>query len=86
MDAGLTFTAGVHKILRAEEIRVVSGAKNVETVLQEFKTNSKIRFVDVLFCEGGCINGPGINSALTIEQRKTKIFNYFRQGQSLEEM
>ena len=43
---------------------------------REFADNPKIRFVDILFCEGGCINGPGITSALPVNERKNKVLEY----------
>ena len=77
MDGGLTLTSGVNRILKDEEFRIVSGWKNVEEALIEFQSNPKIRFMDVLFCEGGCVNGPGIVSTLSIVDRKKKIIDYF---------
>lgn len=75
-DGGLTFTSGVRTILKDEEIRIVSNWKNIDIVLEEFKNNSTIRFVDVLFCDGGCINGPGIVSPLSTEERKQRIIQF----------
>jgi iron only hydrogenase large subunit-like protein len=72
-DGGLTFTSGVDKILQPEEYKIVSGWKNCEETLLEFDSNPKLRFADVLFCEGGCINGPATDKTLTIEQRKEKV-------------
>ncbi|MDD5623875.1 MAG: [Fe-Fe] hydrogenase large subunit C-terminal domain-containing protein [Candidatus Peribacteraceae bacterium] len=76
MDGGLTVTSGVRSILKEEEIRIVSGAKNIPAALEEFQKNPAIRFLDILFCEGGCINGPGIVSPLPLEARKKKITDY----------
>ncbi len=75
-DGGLTDSSGLRSILKDDEIRIVSGFKNCEAVLKEFETNTKIRFVDILFCEGGCINGPGVASTLSLEERKKKIQEY----------
>jgi len=75
-DGGLTYTSGAKNLLKEEEIRIVSNWKNIEIVLEEFKTNSTIRFIDVLFCDGGCINGPGIVSPLSTEERKQKIIEF----------
>ena len=76
MDGGLTQTSGLRSILKNEEIRIISGYKNIPAVLEEFQRNPKIRFVDVLFCEGGCINGPGIISTLSLEERKKKMRDF----------
>ena len=75
-DGGLTESSGVRSILEDEEIRIVSGWKNCEPALMEFQNNPKIRLLDILFCEEGCINGPGIAGSLSIEERKKKIFDY----------
>lgn len=79
-DGGLTDSGGIRSILKDEEIRVVSGYKNCEATLKEFMENKKIWFVDILFCEGGCINGPGVLSSLTLEERKKKIQEYARRA------
>ena len=75
-DGGLTDTSGARTILKDEEIRVVSGWKECENVLEEFAHDTRIRLVDVLFCEGGCIMGPGVDSTLSLEERKAKIMDY----------
>ncbi len=75
-DGGLTDTSGLKKILNQEEIRIVSGWQECSQALEEFQNNTKIRFMDVLFCKGGCINGPGIVSDLSIEERKKKILAF----------
>ncbi|PIV10926.1 hypothetical protein COS50_02950, partial [Candidatus Roizmanbacteria bacterium CG03_land_8_20_14_0_80_35_26] len=76
IDGGLTDSSGAKNLLTPEEIRTVSGWKNCELALQEFEQNKKIRLLDVLFCDGGCIMGPGIESKLTLEERKKKILAY----------
>lgn len=75
-DGGLTNSSGVRNILGEDEIRVISGWKNCESALMEFQNNPKIRLLDILFCEGGCINGPGILSTLSVDDRKKKIMDY----------
>lgn len=75
-DGGLTDSSGVKNILGNDAVRVVSGYKNCEVALTEFQNNPKIKLLDILFCEGGCINGPGVASILSIEDRKKKITDY----------
>ncbi len=75
-DGGLTESSGIRSILSPDEIRIVSGYKNCEATLKEFNDNTKIRFVDILFCDGGCISGPGVTSSLSVEERKNKIMEY----------
>ena len=75
-DGGLTESSGIRSILKDDEIRIVSGYKNCEAVLKEFEVNTKIRFIDILFCDGGCISGPGITSTLSVSERKKKVVDY----------
>lgn len=77
-DGGLTDSSGLRGILHDDEIRVVSGWKNCEPALAEFATNPTIRLLDILFCDGGCISGPGIASPLTTTERKKKIEAFAR--------
>jgi iron only hydrogenase large subunit-like protein len=76
VDGGLTDTSGIRSLLKPEELRIVSGYKNIPAVLKEFEENPTIRFVDVLFCEHGCINGPGIKSSLSIADRTKRIVEF----------
>lgn len=76
-DGGLTDSSGVRDILSDDEIRIVSGWNACEGALKEFESNPKIRLVDILFCEGGCINGPGVISTLSLEDRKKKVQEYY---------
>lgn len=75
-DGGLTNSSGLKELLKDDEIRIVSGWKNIPGALEEFEKNPKIRFLDILFCDGGCISGPGIGSQLNVEERKNKIILY----------
>ncbi len=75
-DGGLTESSGIRSLLKENEIRIVSGYLNCETALKEFETNKTIRFLDILFCEGGCINGTGIQSTLSLSERKSKVVEY----------
>jgi len=76
MDGGLSQTSGAKSLLKEDELRIVSGWKNIPAALEEFEKNPKIRLLDILFCDGGCINGPGIVSKLTTEERKKKILDF----------
>jgi len=76
-DGGLTESSGARKVLKDDEIMVVSGWKNCEAALIEFENNPKIRLLDILFCEGGCINGPGIASVLSADERKKKVMDFY---------
>lgn len=81
-DGGLTESSGARKLLGDEAIRIVSGWKNCEPALLEFQNNPKIRLLDILFCESGCINGPGISSKLSVDERRDKIVDYYLKNDS----
>jgi len=76
ISGGLAQSCGAKEILSEDEIRVVSGWQNCVKALEEFENNKQIRLLDILFCDGGCINGPGIESKLNLEERRKKIINF----------
>ncbi len=79
-DGGLADSSGIRNIIGNDAVKVVSGYKNCETALIEFQNNPKIKLLDILFCEEGCINGPGITSTLSIDERKKRITDYALNG------
>jgi iron only hydrogenase large subunit-like protein len=76
LDGGLSHSSGLLNKLQESEVKIVSGWKNCLEAIKDFDTNPKIRLLDILFCDGGCIGGPGIKSALTADERKKKIMDY----------
>ncbi len=79
ISGGLVQSSGARDLLAEEDIEVVSGAKNVEAAIKRFLESNHIRLLDILFCDGGCISGPGIESTLTIEERRKKITDYWHK-------
>ena len=79
ISGGLTQSSGVKEILSEDEVQVISGWKNCAEALDNFEKNTSVRLLDILFCDGGCINGPGIESTLSLEQRRNKILGYIEQ-------
>ncbi len=80
IDGGLSHSSGLEKHLSREEIQIVSGWKNCIEAVRNFEINTKIRLLDILFCDGGCIGGPGIKSSLTSQERKQKVLDYAKQA------
>jgi iron only hydrogenase large subunit-like protein len=78
LSGGLGKTAQVKKILKEEEIAILDGIKNVMGFLDN--PDSKVKFFDCLFCNGGCIGGPHTTKKLTIAQKKKKILNYLKEA------
>jgi iron only hydrogenase large subunit-like protein len=78
VSGGLAKTAHLKGAIKKDEILVLDGIGNVFAFLK--KPDPKIRFLDVLFCNGGCIGGPCITSSLTIPQRKKKVLAYLKSS------
>jgi len=80
VDGGLSHSSGLTKSFNETEIKIVSGWKNCMEAVKDFDLNPKIRLLDILFCDGGCIGGPGIKSNLTTEERKQKVIDYAQKS------
>jgi len=76
ISGGLAKTSRASDVLSSDEIKVISGWQNCEEALAHFEENTNVRLLDILFCDGGCINGPGIESPLSIQERRDKILAY----------
>lgn len=78
LSGGLGKTAHLKGVLRKEEIFTAEGMKSI---LKFFKCpNKKIRLMDILFCNGGCIGGPCVGSKLPIFLRRRKVLNYLKRA------
>jgi len=82
VDGGLAHSSGVLDKLGPGAVKIVSNWKNCLEAIRDFDTNTKIRLLDILFCDGGCIGGPGIKSTLNTQERKQKILNYRNKNNS----
>jgi len=67
---------------RQIKIAVVSGLKNLNTILDELKENpDAYHFIEVMACEGGCIGGggqptPNIEKSIILKARAEGLYNY----------
>lgn len=77
ISGGLCQTAGIDEIFTQEEYRMDSGLELLNDALDDFLKNKNLRVLDILFCEGGCIGGPGIISQEPIEKRRHKIIKFW---------
>lgn len=78
ISGGLSSTLHHKKILKKKDIYITDGLKNVIKVLDEFKDGyyKEYKFLDLLSCEGGCINGPGMIPNVSVKKRKEKVLKY----------
>lgn len=78
LSGGLAKTAHVKKVLKDDEFVVIDGINNVLNFLKNPKEN--VRFVDCLFCEGGCIGGPCTTQDISIDKKKKMVFKYLKKS------
>ena len=74
ISGGLGKTAHLKGIIKEDEILVLEGVGPLFEFLKN--PDPKIRFLDALFCYGGCVGGPCVSSKLGINQRKKKVLEY----------
>lgn len=77
ISGGLAQSSGLTKKLTDPEYDVVSGPKLVEKALQEFLNKPELKVLDILYCEGGCINGAGVITKDSLDRRRQKIIAYW---------
>jgi iron only hydrogenase large subunit-like protein len=77
LSGGLAKSAHLGDFLGPDEIYVVDGYLKVENAIKEFEHNPRLRVLDILMCDGGCIGGPGIiNKTLSKEEKRNRVINY----------
>jgi iron only hydrogenase large subunit-like protein len=77
---GLSKTAHLKGVLKKKEVKIIDGIEKVKKYLDNYTKhpNKKIRFLDVNFCEGGCLGGPFIAKNKTLAQKTKRIQNYMK--------
>jgi len=79
ISGGLAQSSGIIKKFTDPQYDVISGPQLVEKALKEFLAKPELKILDILNCEGGCINGPGIISNESLDRRRQKIINYWQK-------
>lgn len=67
-------TMHAKEILSKNQTLCCQGPENIEKTLKKINKNTK--FVDALFCHGGCVGGPGIISKKSIKKKENKVRKY----------
>lgn len=75
VPGGLLKTAGLDDELVSKDFTAVSGASAVKQSLAALSGGLDLR-LEPLFCEEGCINGPGFKADTNIYERKAEIIGY----------
>lgn len=76
LGGALAKTAHVKDIIGKNEFESIDGIQHVLKFLEN--PDPEVKFLDCLFCCGGCIGGPHTNKNLSIEKKKKKIMNYLK--------
>jgi len=80
ISGGLAQSSGITKKFTDSEYDIISGPSLVEKVLNEFSNKIELKVIDILNCDGGCINGPGIASKISLDERRKKVTEYWEKG------
>lgn len=78
LSGALGKTAHLKGIIEEKEIKNISGVAEFISFLKYPDKN--IKFLDVLFCKGGCIGGPCIVSKLGLIERKKRLLKYLKDS------
>lgn len=79
ISGGLAQSAGVTQRLTDAEYDVVSGPVVANKALQNFELNTELKLLDILNCDGGCINGPGMVSKEPLDKRRKKVIDFWNR-------
>ena len=79
ISGGLAQSSCLNEKLSDPEMDVVSGPKIVLKFLEEWQGKTDLKALDILSCDGGCINGPGVCSKASLPERRQKIISYWNR-------
>jgi iron only hydrogenase large subunit-like protein len=77
ISGGLAQSSGLIQKMTDPECDVISGFERIEKAIKNFPKDPEIKILDILFCDGGCISGPGIISKDSLDKKRQKIINHW---------
>lgn len=80
ISGGLAQSSGIIKKFTDLEYDVISGPKLSEKTLAKFPLDANLRVLDILYCEGGCINGQGVMTKDSLDRRRQKIISHWTKN------
>ena len=80
ISGGLAQSSNIVKKFTDPQYDVISSPKLVNKILQEFPNKPELRVLDILNCEGGCINGPGVMTKASLDKRRQNIIKHWSRG------
>lgn len=77
VEGGLLRSASLDTDLLSSDLIVITGVEKAKQFLQELQ-DGKVRFrlIEMMACEGGCIDGPVLRSSLSFYERRNRVIAY----------
>ena len=77
LDGGMLATGGIDSELSSKDTLFIHGANAVLDLFQDKKTIGSLKYIETLFCNGGCIGGPGISTKKSLFERRRDVLSYW---------
>ncbi len=78
ISGGLAESMHVKEVLKPDEVIVCDGRKACRMLKKFDRHPGKVKFMDILFCKGGCVGGPGVITKKPLFVRKKKVRDYLK--------
>lgn len=80
VEGGLLKAASIESGIVSRDMLVLTGIDRCQRFLDDFeKERSGFKIMEMMSCEGGCIDGPIIKSNLPLYERRRRIIDYAEQ-------
>ena len=77
VEGGLLKTASLDTGILSKEVMVITGIDRCRQFLDDLENaRSSFEMVEMMSCEGGCIDGPVLQSLLSPYERRKKVIDY----------
>ena len=77
LEGGMLKTGDIESSTEDKNILRISGGEEVINLFEDKETMKSIKYVEPLFCKGGCIGGPAFSDERTILERRRKVIDYW---------
>lgn len=86
LSGGLSETLHHEHLFKKNEVLVMEGVEKIDRVLRKFKDGKyrNYKLFDILTCNGGCIDGPGMIKRYPLSERKKKVKRYMEYASKYE--
>ncbi|MGC8777964.1 MAG: [Fe-Fe] hydrogenase large subunit C-terminal domain-containing protein [Candidatus Caldatribacteriaceae bacterium] len=81
VEGGLLRSASLETDLLSHDMLVITGVERAKQFLNELK-DGRVHFklIEIMACEGGCIDGPVLRSSLSFYERRNRVIAYTRRS------